>query len=168
MIFEQHFAMLKSNEELFLKYKKIECIEISDKMQKDFLKTGKQLLKEENVERFLQIRSIHYYNVVMKKLEEYSLPEWFICISEKVLLEYAIPVFLRVLNHYPMLCGINNEWQVMYEISKIDIEFWNEHRDWKVYLDNIIDKIFLENKEGKLAVDVPEEYLIQFKIFKEN
>lgn len=39
----------------------------------------------------MEIRSIHYYNVIIKKLKEYTLPEWIVCLNEKVLLEYAVP-----------------------------------------------------------------------------
>lgn len=166
-IFEKHFDMLKRNQEIFEQYKMIEDIgiRISNERKKDFLRTGKELLTIEKSEEFKEVRSIHYCNVVIKKLEEYSLPEWFVCLKEGVLLEYAIPVFSRVLQAYPMLCGINNEWQVLYEITKISGEFWELKREWKEYLKKIISEIFFKYEQGILAISIPKEYLDQFKIF---
>ena len=48
-------------------------IRLSDDMQKDLLKTGKELLTKEKSQELIEVRSIHYYNVVMKKLKEYQL-----------------------------------------------------------------------------------------------
>lgn len=168
-IFEKHFSMLKKNEEIFEKFKARECIgiKISENAKKDFFKTGKELLTIEKEKQFMEIRSIHYYNVIIKKLKEYTLPEWIVCLNEKVLLEYAVPVFSRVLNEYPMLCGMNCEWQVLYEITKIKQCFWDLHKEWKVYFVKIIDNIFLEYKQEDLMTVIPKEYLHQFKNYSQ-
>lgn len=166
-IFEEHFSMLKKNQEIFEQYKRTVNIgiRISDERQKDFLKTGKELLTIEKSEEFMEVRSIHYYNVVMKKLEEYTLPEWFVCLKEGVLLEYTIPIFSRVLQKYPMLCGMNHEWQVLYEIAKVNQVFWQINREWKEYFNKIINEIFFEYEQGTFVTSIPKEYICQFKFF---
>ena len=122
-------------------------------------------MTQKEKELFMVVRSIHYNNVVMKKLKEYTLPEWLVCLSEEVLLEYAIPIFSRVLHKYPMLCGMNKEWQVIYEITKVSEEFWEVNKEWKVYFYKIINTILSQYEEGKLIASIPEEYLYQFKNF---
>lgn len=166
-LFEKHFEMLKRNQEIFEQYKMVENtgIIISDERQKDFLKTGKELLTIKKSEEFREVRSIHYYNIVIKKLEEYSLPEWFVCLKEGVLLEFAIPVFSRVLQMYPMLCGMNNEWQVLYEITQVSQDFWKLKREWKEYLKQFLNEILFKYEQGAFAISIPEEYLYKFKIF---
>lgn len=167
-IFEQHFTMLKKNKEVFEKYKVKENtgIKITDQEKKDYQKMGKDLMTIEKSEQLLEVRSIHYYNVVMKKLKDYSFPEWIVCLNEKVLLEYAIPVFSRVLKEYPMLCGLNCEWQILYEITTVDQEFWEKHIEWKKYFQKIVEEIDLEYAREKLMVPVPKEYSQQFETFK--
>lgn len=168
-LFEKHFSMLDKNQKIFEKYKTINSIgiEISEKRKKEYVKIGKELLPIEKSEQFREVRSIHYNNVVMKKLEEYTLPEWIVCLKEEVLLEYTIPVFSRVLHEYPMLCGMNREWQVLYDITNVNRVFWQEHKEWKAYFDKIIDKVILECKRDAMKVSIPEEYLCQFKNFKD-
>lgn len=167
-VFERHFAMLKRGQDVFEQYKRAENIgiRISDKKKKDYVKIGGELLTKEKGKQFMEVRSIHYHNVVVKKLEEYSLPEWLVCLNEEVLLEYAIPIFSRVLNKYPMLCGMNNEWQVLYDITKINPKFWEDNREWKMYFVEIIEKIFWEYEQNTSVIFIPEEYLYQFSIFK--
>ena len=41
-------------------------------------KTGRDLLPEETVEYFNEIRSINYYNVLNKTLSEYTFAEWYL------------------------------------------------------------------------------------------
>lgn len=165
---EKHFTMLKKNQEIFEQYKKTESqgITISDIREKDYLKVGRELLSLEKSEQFMEVRSIHYYNVVAKRLEQYTLPEWLVCLKEEVLLEYAIPIFSRVLENYPMLCGMNNEWQVLYDITRLNQEFWIMNTEWKEYFNKIVDKIFWEYGQGTFTITIPEEYLYQFRIFK--
>lgn len=166
-IFDKHFAMIERNLDIFEQYKMEENIGIrfSDDMQKDLMKIGKELLTIEKSQELMEVRSIHYYNVVMKKLKEYSLPEWFVCLEEKVLLEYAIPVFSRVLKVYPMLCGSKNEWQVLYEITQVNQKFWERNKKWKEYFDDVINGILLKHEQGVLETNVSEEYIRQFKYF---
>lgn len=166
--FEKHFTMLKKNQEIFEQYKMTESIgiKISDIRQKDYLKVGRELLSIEKSEQFMEVRSIYYYNVVTKRLEEYTLPEWLVCLEEEVLLEYAIPIFSRVVENYPMLCGMNNEWQVLYDITRLNRDFWIMNTEWKVYFNKIVDKIFFEYGQGAFVMSIPEEYLYQFKQFR--
>lgn len=158
----------KNNEAIFEKYKLIECeeVKISEKKQKEYWKTGKELLTAEKAEQFMEVHSIYYDNVVMKKLNEYTLPEWFVCLDEKVLLEYAVPVFAGVLKEYPMLCGLRCEWQVLYAISGLDQEFWQMHKEWKKFFSEIIDNIILEYEQKKITIPIPRAYLEQLKQFK--
>ena len=46
-------------------------------------KTGRDLLPENVVEDFLEIRGIDYYNVIKKRLVEYTRAEWVVCLREK-------------------------------------------------------------------------------------
>ena len=167
-IFEKHFNMLRKNQEIFEQYKMIESagIRVSDIRKPDYLKFGRELLAIEKSKQFMQVRSVHHYNVVMKTLEEYTLPEWIVCLEEEVLLEYAIPIFSRVLESYPMLCGMNNEWEVLYEITRLNQEFWRRNTEWKEYFNKIIDVVFLEYRKGAFIIAVPDEYLNQFQIFQ--
>lgn len=167
-MFDLHFEMLRINQEIFEKFKLREniVIEISENIKKDFIKNGKELLSLTEIEYFSEVRSIHYQNVVVKKLEEYTLPEWLVCLNEKVLLEYAIPILSNVLNEYPMLCGMNCEWQVLYEITNLEHEFWQTHKAWKAFYDEMIDKIILTYEQDNFEVLIPEEYLYQFKMFR--
>lgn len=102
---------------------------ISDVKKKGYIKCGCELLSIEKSEQFMEVRSIHYHNVVTKRLAEYTLPEWLVCLQEEILLEYAIPVFVGVLEKYPMLCGMNNEWQVLYDITRLNHDFWMMNTD---------------------------------------
>lgn len=111
------------------------------------------------------MRSIHYHNVVNKILGEYSLPEWLVCLHEEILLEYAVPIFSRVREIYPMLCGMNNEWQVLYEITKLNQDFWIKNAEWKEYFDKLIESVLLEYAQGRINTTIPEVYLYQFKAF---
>ena len=167
-IFDLHFEMLRKNQEIFEKFKLREniAIEISENIKKDFIKNGKELLSVKEIEYLSEVRSIHYQNVLVKKLEEYTLPEWLVCLNEKVLLEYAIPILSNVLNEYPMLCGMNCEWQVLYEITNLEHEFWQAHKAWKAFYDEMINKIILTYEQDDFEVLIPEEYLYQFKMFR--
>lgn len=131
------------------------------------MKTGKDLLPEDKTKEFREVRSIHYHNVITKKLKEYNFPEWIVCLNEKVLLDYTIPIFSRVLAEYPMLCGMNSEWQILYEITKIDWVFWKTHRTWKMFFDEIIEEVILSKEQGGLITPISEEYLYKFKNFRE-
>ena len=53
-------------------------------------KTGRELLPDETVEYFKEIRSINYFNVLNKTLSEYTFAEWYVCLDEKVLLEQCL------------------------------------------------------------------------------
>ena len=164
-VFEKRIAMLKKNEKIFKKYYRNEEMRIiicNDKKE-NFQKRGYELLEIEVKSRFEKVRSIYYYNIVNKRLHDYSFPEWIVCIEEKVLLEYAIPIFSRVLKYYPMLCGEHCEWEVLYEISKVDENFWNMHKEWKLFFKDIINNISYNNE--KEINDISKKYIHQFHVF---
>lgn len=168
-IFEKHFKMLESNEEIFKKYsiKEEKGLILSDEKKRDFCVKGKNLLSEEVTNYFLEIRSIYYQNIINNTLQQYSFYEWVVCLQEKVLLEYAVPIFSRVLYEYPMLCGMNCEWQVMYEITKIREDFWLPHIDWKIYFVEILRRFSSDYNEIELIQIFSERYFKQFKKFME-
>lgn len=163
-MFEQHFTMLEKNRCIFEQYKNLDKIGLKIVNNKQYCSFGKDLLTSDTSNKFLQVRSIHYYNVVTKKLKDFSLPEWLVCLNEEILLEFAVPIFSRVLEKYPMLCGMNREWQVLYSITKIENKFWLSHKSWKKYFDEFIDKILLEHTKGNLCI--PSDYLEEFSKFK--
>lgn len=166
-VFEKHFMMLKKNEEIFKKYsiKKENGIKFSADKAKDFYKSGKNLLSIEVIEYFLEVRSIHYHNIINLNLNQYSFPEWIVCLEENVLLDYALPIFSRVLQEYPMLCGMQCEWQVLYEITKINEDFWMIHQKWKEYFIDILNR-FCSNYVMEELIDIfSEEYFFQFEKF---
>ena len=157
-VFEKHFDMLKKNENIFEQCK-IE--EMNNNINENYKYKGIELLDKKRCDEFMQVRSIHYSNIIFKRLDEFNFPEWIICIEEKVLLDYAVPIFLKVLEKYPMLCGMHCEWEILYEIIKIEEVFWINHIDWKENLNAIIkDDIF--NYEKKLY-NINYEYIEQFK-----
>lgn len=172
-IFQKRIKILKENEQIFNQYCGREelGILISDDKKHDFLKKGGELLEEEEKSYFEEVRSIYYHNVVNKTLCEFSFPEWVVCIEEKVLLEYAVPIFSRVLKVYPMLyvdVGICDgeicQWKILYEVSKIDEFFWNKHIEWKNFFKNIIKDI-LDKNEKKEITFIDDKYIIQFYDF---
>lgn len=167
---ERHLAMLKRNQDIFEKYKTNEemGLEIATDKQKEYSNFGRNFITLEKKEEFADIRSVHYHNILTKKLEEYSLPEWFICLKEGILLEYAIPIFSRVLQKYPMLCGMDSEWQVLYCITQVNSAFWAERETWKKYFKEIIDDILEEYEERKMKEVIPKEYLAKFYDFTDS
>ena len=150
--------MLEENERVFEQYCRNEKsrVLISDAQKENLKKCGSELLNKEIKERFEETRSIYYHNILNMPLLEYTFPEWVVCLQEKVLLEYAIPIFSRVLVHYPMLCGKNCEWEILYEITKIDEDFWNIHEGWKRFFVNILDNVLCDNGQKKVTCEFRE------------
>ena len=163
-VFEIRMEMLKKYEDIFKKYylNETEGISLSDQKKKDLEKKGSELLKQEDKLRFEKVRSIYYVNIINKCLSSYLLPEWTICLEENVLLEYALPIFSRVLSHYPMLCGGKCEWEILYDITNIPYSFWNKHEDWKQFFKKIISEIIC-NKN--YVNEINEGYVHHFKAF---
>lgn len=123
---------------------------------------GKDLISEEVCESLLEVRSIHHSNVVNKKLNDYDLPEWIVCLEEEILLEYAIPIFSRTLCHYPMLSGMNNEWEVLYLITRINHNFWQDNTEWNDYYKLLIKKVIDGNE---IKDSISQGYLVAFSEF---
>lgn len=166
-VFEKHFNMLRESEEMYKRYcmKKEKGIVISIEEEKNFNIKGEKLLPSETIKYLKQFRSIYYWNVVDMELKNYSLHEWIVCVEESVLLEYAIPILSRVLHEYPMLYGGNSEWQVLYEITKINREFWAVHDSWGKFFIEIICSVLSGGMEQNLTDTIPQEYLYQFRDF---
>lgn len=166
-IFEKHFEMLRKSEEAFKKYstRTENGLKIPDDREKDFCIEGRNLLSVDVITYFLEVRSIYHYNIVNMKLKDYSFPEWVVCLEENVLLEYALPVFSRVLQEYPMLCGMNCEWQIMYEIAKIKEDFWLLHKEWREFFVGILRQFCSKYAKEKLIEIFSEEYSYQFREF---
>lgn len=156
---EKKVKMHKEHEEIFNKYKNQSNngILIPDNLRINLEKTGRDLLPEKTVNYFLTIRSSYYANVIKNKIKDYTYMEWVTCIKEKILLEYALPIFSNVLLFYPMLSGIHAEWEILYEISDIDEKFWMKHRKWKDFFIRIMKEAI--NKEG---IDSEDEYFYQY------
>lgn len=165
-VFEKRKKMLEKNEKIFEQYFKNESIGIliSDVHKECLKRTGSELLNGETKERFEETRAIYYYNILNKPLLEYTFPEWVVCLQEKVLLEYTIPIFSRVLENYPMLCGKNCEWEILYEIAKVDENFWNVHEGWKQFFVNILNDVLYNNGEKKEPI-INAKFIHQFCIF---
>lgn len=151
-IFEREEKMYDEYEEIFNKYKNQSNngILIPDNLRTNLEKNGRELLPEETVNKFRRIRSQYYANIINNKMKEYTYMEWVICIKEKILLDYALPLISSPLLFYPMLCGVYAEWEILYEISDIDEKFWMEHRDWKAFFAGIM-------KEAINQVDIDSE-----------
>lgn len=155
-VFEKKINMHRKHEEIFNQYayRSNEGVFIPDNLKNDLEKNGRELLPEEIVNEFLQVRSQYYANIINNKMKEYTYMEWVICIIEKILLEYALPIFSRVLIFYPMLSGINAEWEILYEISRIDEKLWLKHRDWQSFFIRVMKEAI--NQKGLVIED---EYL---------
>ncbi|MDE7424420.1 MAG: hypothetical protein K2N51_12165 [Lachnospiraceae bacterium] len=163
-VFERHFNLLRKSEKIFNTYYKDNTIGIPmpETYDEDILKKGKALLSKIQAEYFRQVRSMHYWNVLDKELGDLEYLDWLVCLEERVLLVYVIPLFSRVLEKFPMLYGGNREWQVLYEITTIDKNIWIEYPKWKIYLQKMIcDSVFV--KDVKSSIN--KEYLYQFEKF---
>lgn len=163
-VFEKHFNMLRKSEKKFITYYKNSKLGIP--MPKDFgediSKKGKDLLSQNQVVYFRQVRSMHYQNVIDKEIGDWEYLEWLACLEERVLLMYVIPLFSKVLEVYPMLYGGNCEWQVLYEITIIDNSIWMKYPEWKKFYQKIVcNSIFRQDGKCKIKTD----YLCQFERF---
>lgn len=161
--FEKRIELLKSNIVIFEKYAVRDDvgIVISDDLRMDYEKRGREILCDEVVHDFMQIRSIYCQNIVQLKLKEYTFSEWYTCLCEKILLVYALPIFSRVILFHPALCGMNHEWESLLEITKIESGFWDAHSDWKSFFVNRVQDV-LSRKED---VVVDDAYVYQFMQF---
>ena len=165
--FERHFALIKKSEKIFKQHKMDPQIEIAGlpDIEEVYEKTGQDLLNKDIIEQFLSMRSVPHYKIVVKKLIDFTLSEWITCLNEKVLLEYSIPVLYKALSHYPMLYGTNDEWQVLFEITKVEESFWKTYRGLKKPFVAIIDKVLYENAKENFYSSIKQEYLESMKDF---
>lgn len=166
-IFEEHFANLKRNQEIFETYKKKsdKGIKLSNEQKDNFNKKGKELLKKDEIAHLLEMRGINYTNVVKNELKDYSFYEWLVCLEQKVLLEYAVPIFSKVLVYYPFLYGMHYNGEVLYQITIIEFDFWENHFDWKEYFISIVNDILSKYTITELTNLCRKEYICQFEKF---
>ena len=122
-------------------------------------KTGRDLLPEETVEYFKEIRSINYYNVLNKTLSEYTFAEWYVCLDEKVLLEQCFPRYSEKLDMDPLMPGLFSKGEILYKITQIDKSFWTDHPDWYEYFRTIIHGVLDMGKEELINSGIREEYI---------
>ncbi|MBE5871733.1 MAG: hypothetical protein E7294_10805 [Lachnospiraceae bacterium] len=149
---------------IFRKYGTIEkfVITVTAVQQENYSKWGKELLSQNKIDYLMEMRCLEAQHILFSPLKEYSYHEWMLCLREGILLDYAIPVFANVLNNYPMLAGTAiREWRTLYDITKIDENFWNEHSDWKVFFTTLIKEKVIKNNINSLR----EEYLEQLLLF---
>lgn len=163
-VFERHFNLLRKSEKIFNTYYKDNTIGIPmpETYNEDILRKGKDFLTASQIEYFLQVRCMHYEDVVKNELGNLTYLDWLVCLEEGVLLIYAVSLFSRILEKYPMLYGGNNEWQVLYEITMIDKKIWNEYPEWEIYFKKLICNSVFE-KDVKSSIN--KEYLYQFEKF---
>ena len=165
-LFEEHFANCKKSEEIFESYKNSDKgIILSNELKDNFSKKGSELLTKKEADNFLEIRGIYYTNVVKNELKDYSFYEWLVCLEQKKLLEYVVPVFSNVLVHYPILYGIHYHGEVLYQITIIESDFWENHFGWKEYFISIVNDVLSKYTITELTNIFPEEYISQFEKF---
>lgn len=130
-------------------------------------KTGRDLLPEETVEYFKEIRSINYYNVLNKTLSEYTFAEWYVCLDEKVLLEQCLPRYSEKLDMDPLMPGLFSKGEILYRITLIDKAFWIDHPDWYEYFRTIIHGVLDLGKEELINKGIREEYIeVYFEAYR--
>ena len=161
---EDLFAPLTSEEEKII-------MEYADKENREclpeliFSKTGMELLPEETIEYFREIRSADYQRVLTRKLSEYTRGEWYVCLYEKVLLEQCLPYFMEELDSDPLTPGLFYKGEVLYRITLIDKTFWRSHKDWLEHTRTIVHRVLNMNEENLDKAAIPVTFIEAFKAF---
>lgn len=128
-------------------------------------KTGRDLLPENVVEDFLEIRGIDYYNVIKKRLVEYTRAEWVVCLREKIMLEQCVPLFLEELSQDLLIPGVFYKGEILYEVTLIDKDFWLNHKDWFECIKTIIYKVLNMSEQELKNNNIIHEYIESYKKF---
>lgn len=89
------------------------------------------------------------------KLLEYNMEEWYACLEFQVLLEYAIPMLLRVIALNPLIQGLYWCGEILWKILKIE-EFWEEHKEWKRYFEGVLREVYDSFSEKELKAIIGE------------
>ncbi len=67
--------------------------------------------------------------------------------------------------HYPILYGIHYHGEVLYQITIIEADFWENHFGWKEYFISIVNDVLSKYSITELTNIFPEEYISQFEKF---
>ena len=130
-----------------------------------FSKTGRDLLPEEIVDAFKEIRGIDYYRVLNNTLSEYTAAEHLVCLRENVLLEYCLPFFIDKLDLDPLIPGYFRKGEILYYFTKIDKSFWVTHKDWYEHTREIVKSVIDMSEEKIRSTVTAQEYIEAYKSF---
>ena len=132
------------------------------------LKTGQDLLPEEIVEDFMNARSAVHIRVLKRTLSEYTWAEWLICLKEKVLLEQCLPYVSEKLDEDPLIPGLFSKGEVIYDVTRIDANFWMSHQDWLEYFRTIINTGLDKLKNDSDTTEIIREYVDAYRSFVDS
>ena len=132
------------------------------------LKTGQDLLPEEIVKEFMDSRSAVHIRVLKRTLSEYTWAEWLICLKEKVLLEQCLPYVSEKLDDDPLIPGLFSKGEVLYDVTRIDDEFWMSHQDWLEYFRTIINTVLDKLENDSDTTGIIREYVEAYNSFVDS
>ncbi len=132
------------------------------------LKTGQDLLPEEIVKEFMDSRSAVHIRVLKRTLSEYTWAEWLICLKEKVLLEQCLPYVSEKLDDDPLIPGLFSKGEVLYDVTRIDDDFWMSHQDWLEYFRTIINTVLDKLENDSDTTGIIREYVEVYNSFVDS
>ena len=132
------------------------------------LKTGQDLLPEEIVKEFMDSRSAVHIRVLKRTLSEYTWAEWLICLKEKVLLEQCLPYVSEKLDDDPLIPGLFSKGEVLYDVTRIDDDFWMSHQDWLEYFRTIINTVLDKLENDSDTTGIIREYVEAYNSFVDS
>ena len=132
------------------------------------LKTGQDLLPEEIAEDFMNARSAVHIRVLKRTLSEYTWAEWLICLKEKVLLEQCLPCVSEKLDDDPLIPGLFSKGEVLYDVTRIDDDFWMSHQDWLEYFRTIINTVLDKLENDSDTTGIIREYVEAYNSFVDS
>ena len=128
-------------------------------------KTGRDLLPEDIVEYLLEFRNINCWNVVNKKLSEYTWAEWLVCLKEKLLLEQCLPLVSEKLDRDPLVPGLFSKGELLYDVTQIENDFWMEHQEWFEYFRAIVQTILDMIENNTDSIEINHMYVEAYRSF---
>ena len=132
------------------------------------LKTGQDLLPEEIVKEFMDSRSAVHIRVLKRTLSEYTWAEWLICLKEKVLLEQCLTYVSEKLDDDPLIPGLFSKGEVLYDVTRIDDDFWMSHQDWLEYFRTIINTVLDKLENDSDTTGIIREYVEAYNSFVDS